>query len=653
MTQKGCRSFASVVNIVSIFCPELQKLLKPIYELTKKGRPFAWGDEQQEAFHEIKSRLLKPPALSMPDRRGRFLLYSDTSKFATGSALYQVQDGKSKLIAYASKRMPEAAKNYSITELEMCGLAINIASFAHLLKRVDFDAVVDHLAITHIMKSTMEPTTNRIKILLEILSSYSFNLYYIKGKDMILSDFLSRQIKDDSDLHEIIPISFIIKEILKENYQNMVKDTYMVQTRTQAKAQANTPAMQSTKPVTQNTIPKVDKIPITTEKEKDPKPLQSAVVNQQPSQGLIIPLGAILPSTGTHPSVRQPPKPSTVEDTTSSLNLGQDPNLDFEENSPHQEGIITETYVTPDQSYLEQLQELTKLVNTSKVVQKYLPQQADIDKILDIIKRKVLKGMHVPLTIKQIQAGYLTSPFFKDLYRYLAQNIMPHKRHARHKVEAIPEKCADKIFELYHTSLFTGHPGVIKTYLTISNKFIIPNLMHYLRSFLSTCHICQLFRNDKPPSRQLETRINLNYRPMSRLSMDLKVMPRSQKGHRYILCVIDEMTNYLITAPLYQAISEEVGETLIENVISKFGMPEYMIMDQDSAFMSSLMSYLFRKLGISIKTVGPYHHKSLQAEHGIKSLSNILSKCLTGQGQTWHKFLSLVHLPTAYFILQI
>ena len=66
-----------------------------------------------------------------------------------------------------------------------------------------------------------------------------------------------------------------------------------------------------------------------------------------------------------------------------------------------------------------------------------------------------------------------------------------------------------------------------------------------------------------------------------------------------------------------------------------------MMMDQDSAFISSLMSYLFKKLGISIKTVGPYNHKSLQAEHGIKSLSNILSKDLKGQGQTWHKFLSL------------
>ena len=144
---------------------------------------------KRTAFHEIKNRLLKPAVLHLPDKKGRFQLYSDPSKFPVGSVLYHIQNGKLKFIAYLSKGLPEAARNYSITELEMCGLAINIASFTHLLKRVDFDAVVDHLALTHIMKSKVEPTSTRIKRLLEVLSSYSFNLYYIKGKDMTLSDF--------------------------------------------------------------------------------------------------------------------------------------------------------------------------------------------------------------------------------------------------------------------------------------------------------------------------------------------------------------------------------------------------------------------------------------------------------------------------------
>ena len=93
-----------------MFCPELQKLLKPIYDLTQKGRPFPWGKEQQNSFEEIKCRLLKPPVLHMPNTTGRFHFYSDTSKFVTGSALYQIQKGKPKLIVYASKRLPEAAK---------------------------------------------------------------------------------------------------------------------------------------------------------------------------------------------------------------------------------------------------------------------------------------------------------------------------------------------------------------------------------------------------------------------------------------------------------------------------------------------------------------------------------------------------------------
>ena len=89
--------------------------------------------------------------------------------------------------------------------------------------------------------------------------------------------------------------------------------------------------------------------------------------------------------------------------------------------------------------------------------------------------------------------------------------------------------------------------------------------------------------------------------PMSRLSMDLKAMPRLHKGHQYILCVIDEVTNYLITVPIFQVRSEEIGAAIIENVITKYCIPEYIIMDQDSAFTSSLMTYLLHKFNIKLE----------------------------------------------------
>ena len=138
------------------------------------------------------------------------------------------------------------------------------------------------------------------------------------------------------------------------------------------------------------------------------------------------------------------------------------------------------------------------LINTNNVVQKHLPKQTDIDKILKIIQRKVLKGTHHPVKIKEIQAGYLNSPYFKDLYLYLTQNILPSSKSTTCKVEllaeryilldlllfklittpeketallAIPEMCVDKIITLHHSGLFMGHQSVIKTYLVIADNF--------------------------------------------------------------------------------------------------------------------------------------------------------------------------------------
>ena len=238
---------------------------------------------------------------------------------------------------------------------------------------------------------------------------------------------------------------------------------------------------------------------------------------------------------------------------------------------------------------------------------------------MHLIERKVLKGTHLPAEIKEIQAGYLHSPYFKELYQYLSQNKLRHSKLAIEKLEAlseryilldsllfkiypdnetaglaIPEACTDKIITLHHKSLFASLQGVIRTHLTISDNLFIPNLIHYLRSYIKGCHICQLSRNEKPPTRHFQTRINPNYTPMSRLSIYLKVMPKSQKGHKYVLCIIDEVTNFLITVLIFQAKSEEVGETLLEHVITKHCIPDYIIMDQDSAFMSSLMSFLFQ-----------------------------------------------------------
>ena len=115
------------------------------------------------------------------------------------------------------------------------------------------------------------------------------------------------------------------------------------------------------------------------------------------------------------PFIRPPPRPldeTVVKDSKKDLDLDTDRKIEFEENSSHQQGIIIETYIRPDKLLIQEPPKLKGLIDTSKLIQKFLPKQTDTDKILDVIKRKVLKGTHLPLTIKEIQARYLTSPYF-------------------------------------------------------------------------------------------------------------------------------------------------------------------------------------------------------------------------------------------------
>ena len=203
------------------------------------------------------------------------------------------------------------------------------------------------------------------------------------------------------------------------------------------------------------------------------------------------------PDVLLHPDPLHTPLPKQQNvDKLFPTNQDTSINLDIEENSPFQEGVISETIQRLDKTFFQNLKRLEDFIDTGNLIHKFLPKQTDIDKILHIFSKKLLKGTHLPVEIKEIQAGYLHSPYFKEIYQYLLQNNLPISNLAIKKLEAlsekyvlldsllfriypdkgtavlaIPEACVDMIITLYHKSLFPGHQGVIKTYLTISDNF--------------------------------------------------------------------------------------------------------------------------------------------------------------------------------------
>ena len=740
---KECKSFCGVVNYLSIFCKNLQKLLKPIYDLTKKGRPFLWQEEQQRAFDIIKERMLNPPILHLPKSGGRYILYCDSSRTHTGSSLWQIQEGKPRLIGYASKSLPTPALNYSVTELEMTGMAVNIHLWRHLLHRVEFDCAVDHRALPYIMKAKTLPATTRIMRLLEILSGYAFNLYFVKGKDMKICDFLSRIDVDRGDPGEFIPISFNSFSML-----NMLRKATLFQankllTVTRSKTQAEgitLPPVHGTQkhlnptvkpehdkpmqvanqpqkrgPVPTNVKPRVPKMPasqivrkklidrsikllnksrppmnapkgtLTTQRaspmaqREKPQPLPKEDSDnvsppfeaKQPTNNGPVPVRHFepnplleIPQTDQFPQETNNQKPVLRTEGSSG---NQDP-FDTQMEVPFSEGIIEPVFKRPEMSDFEIPPVLEDMIPDGALIHKHLPRQADIDRIMIQINRKYLKKMHLPCSLKDMQAAYMQSPHFCDIYNVLMFNKYPKSRKTLERLQqamrgqymvqggllyiylknnlgehepilCVPPSKIDVFLDQYHTSLLGGHSGITKCYQTLKQRIYCPNLPYYVRLYIISCHICQLFKGSKRFDRPLMRRFyDINTPTMTNISMDIKHMPTSKSPYRYILVLLCDISNFLVATPMKKATAEEVCSILFDHFIAYYAAPQRIICDQDPAFMSSLCQWFFKSYGIQLVTVSPTNHKSLQAEHGIKSLSNILMKHLRDLGDNWHLY---------------
>ena len=756
-TPKQCKSFCGVVNYFSLFCPDLQKLLKPIVELTRKERPFIWGDAQEKAFREVKLRLKNPPVLHLPKAEGRFILYSDTSIEGTGSSLWQIQEDKPKLIGYASKTLPEACSRYSVTELEMTGLLVNMNLWKNLLKHREFDAAVDHAAVAQIMKAKTEPATTRIMRLLDRLSAYSFNLYYVKGRDMILSDYLSRHRQKDLDPSELIPISFCCLKTYRSIIDNRIgEEIFCIKTRASAKASGETvgEVHGADKPLDPNYKPEhqsKSKLPSVTGKlspEKvirkpipqtpsrhTPKRLatpksvriQSEVVsdvaipdsNSTPKRTPIMVHGGARPKTPMMvktplaPSTRPPLTPPHTHLKTPPYVprkiLSSTPPDIGEKNMNIHDKIIKEAEekISGFDKKMQELEEqnrkifhpppiegidiggadgleildpeiripteedfvlpppLESLLDKAKMAYKFLPKQGDIDRLIAKINKKVLRDTNLCVDLRDLKAAYLTSPHFRDIYLYLLQNRMPLGKGAAKRLDqnarnylildgllfkilengegnldtvlCIPTSKVHILLNAYHSSILGGHTGITKCYHTISQRFYCPNLAENLRAYITGCHVCQLFKKGKDLKRPYQKRINLNVPAMTKISMDIKQMP-ANKGYSHILVLLCEVTNYMVALPLMSTRTPHILDAFQRGYLAYFGPPSHIICDQDPAFTSSLMEAFVTQLNIKIVLVSPTNHQSLQAEHGIKSLSGLLVKHLSTVW-SWHSVL--------------
>ena len=335
-----------------------------------------------------------------------------------------------------------------------------------------------------------------------------------------------------------------------------------------------------------------------------------------------------------------------------------DPNMDIPLHETSVEALFRSLDIqdfTLPQTLSQQLQGKTIMAQT-------MPRQAEIDRLIKQLNRKILTQTRFPSSLKDLEAAYCSSSAFKDVFQFLKYNKLPTNRKLSKQIQCtaqdyfvigsilfrnipqkhgesesvmcIPPSKIDCILDYYHSFIIGGHQDITKTLQTLNSRYYCPRMGDYVRSYIVGCHMCQLFKDPKRFHRPFQKRVyDISQPALANVSMDIKYMPKSTKGFKFLLVILCEITNFLVTHPMKEINAAEVCTILVDEFIAYFSTPVRLVCDQDLAFMSTLCEYCFQQYKIQLITVSVTNHKSLQVEHGIKSLSKLIITHLSGLGK--------------------
>ena len=146
-TLRNLRRFLGMVSWYRRFIKDFAAKAEPLYRLLKKNRRYTWDNEQEQAFQKLKNALITAPTLSKPDFSLPFVLQTDASSTGLGAVLTQVQNGEENVIAFASRSMQRAEKNYAVTEQECLAVIWAVEKFRPYLEGYHFTVISNHSSL--------------------------------------------------------------------------------------------------------------------------------------------------------------------------------------------------------------------------------------------------------------------------------------------------------------------------------------------------------------------------------------------------------------------------------------------------------------------------------------------------------------------------
>lgn len=634
-TVKGVRSFLGTVNFYGKFIPQIAHTRKPLNNLLKKNTKFVWTEDCQTAFEKLKNFLTSESLLVRPNYKDTFVLTTDASEYAVGAVLSN-EKSTDRPIAYASRGLVGAERRYHTIEKELLAIVWAANHFKHYIFNQKFIVYTDHrplVSLWHLKETS--PTLTRLRLKLQ---GRECDIRYKQGRENIVADFLSRlKPEETTQNNEIVAVVTRQQKRLQEMLNNdpeiegiseeIEKQDDSEEASIEELEIENSPNDSHLDDLLHINIENNKNL---TDSENKVKKLEEEFKNFKIDDMIEFTKLNILKKISN--------------DTNSIKILILNSKTAFKEISticllPH--GIkdyVKDNIVTIEKEGITGIiieGKSNSLINSKDFLSKFckcLTENSKLlsgDKNIHVISFRKIRQVEI-LEVIQFGAIKLNKEF--SLYNATSDRILPKQ-----------EEIEEILFE-FHDAPLGGHVGAKRMKKRIGTLFTWPNMTRDIDNYVKQCDSCQknkIWSHNKIPMKITTT----SSEPFEKLYMDIVVLPDSDYGNRYGLVMQDDLTRFLVVAPMEDQESNTVARTFVENYICKFGTPLELVTDQGSNFMSEVFKHICRILKIKKINTSAYHPQANLVERSNRELKTYLRQYVSNNPHVWDQ-----HLP--YFTFE-
>jgi len=631
------RSFLGVVGWYRKFIPYFSEVAAPLVQLTKKDIKFDFNDKCIKSFNILRDALTQAPVLKQADPNKNYILHTDASNVALGTALLQKDDnGELHPIAYASKTLNAAQRNYSPSEKECLALIWALEHFRTYCEGHEYTCLTDHRALTYLINNK-DSNNHRITRWILRLQPYNLKIAYIKGSNNNTADLLSRPYMMNKNIHN-------------NNMNIHVDGNSLYFNGAYGRKKRTTRSKKQLKVYDVEAIVDKRKIhPRSNEYEYLVKwsNYDSKYNTWEPISHLQDSINKVLEFE------------SEYEKKNNSNNNNQINDDQDNSNTQYECDECNILFDNEHEYYIHRYKEhdimLPRLDSDIGIVQEIddniLKAYQEKDNTLTYIYDSDLGN-----NINSIKNGHekkdlLNHEFFKNENGVLyCIDTLSNSNKIR---LVVPKHLRRKLISEVHDGLMSAHPGISHTCKKISEVAWWPHWRSDIVRYILEYDTC-IRAKRKQLMNQLPRPVSVPSRPFQHIGVDVVgPFPTTQNGNVFILTVIDHFTRWAEAIPMPEQTTKYIANVIIKHVICRHGLFDVMTSDNGSVFVSELATYIYKSLGIKRRRTTPHHPQSNGLTERLNGTIKQMLKIWCNEEQdNWDEYLPYVMFAynTSYHI---